>query len=227
MSTGEERRLTDNPGNDINAAWSPDGSRLLFESDRDGFWQIYELNLGTMELQRLSDGTGDDHGPQWSPDGKKIVFRSFRDGDNSVLYRMNADGSNVTRLSDPAGFAMNAAISPDSTLVAYQSNLDGDNDVYVYDLVTGQTRLITDNNIEDYAPTWWCSSTTIVFTSDVTGDSNLFDTQALPLDAKPILVETQANQLTAHPQSDQFPESAPPDESASSQGSFPSPAKNK
>ena len=92
--------------------------------------------------------------------------------------------------------ADNQVWSPDNTLIAYQSNLDGDNDIYVYELATGKMRLVTNNTIEDYAPTWFCNSPIIIFTSDVTGDANLFSTPALPLDASAIQVDEDASQLT-------------------------------
>jgi len=155
------------------------------------------------------------------------VFRSYRDGDNSVIYYMNADGTDVTRVSDPAGNALNQSWSPQDQLIAYQSNLDVDNDIYVYEVETGITRLMTDNTIEDYAPTWVCDSTMIVFTSDVTGDANLFESPALPIDAPAIIVEQEASQLTFVPESDQYPLDAPSEENASRQDSLPSPVKNR
>jgi Tol biopolymer transport system component len=227
LETGEETRLTESDSNDINATWSFDGTKIAFQSDRDGFWQIYELDLTTMETRLVSDTLGDDHEPQYTRDDQKIVFRSYRDGDNSVLYEMDAAGGNVTRISDPAGNSMNVSVSPDNTLVAYQSNLDGDTDIYIYEFATGETRLLTDNDIEDYAPTWWCDAPVVVFTSDVTDDPNIFDAPALPIDGEPILVEEQATQLTHDAQLDQYPEGSPPEENASRENSFPSEIKNK
>ena len=71
-------------------------------------------------------------------------------GDDESILR-----TNVQRISDPSGDASNHVFSPDDTLIAYQSNLDGDDDVYVYEVASGLTRLVTDNTIRDYAPTWW------------------------------------------------------------------------
>ena len=224
--TGEETRLTDDPANDINPFWSPDGTRLVFQSDRDGLWQIYELNVETGELTRLSDGEGDDHDPQYSFDGERVLFRSYRDGDNSVIYVMNADGSDVQAISDPEGDATNHVWSPDDRLVAYQSDLDGDTDIYVYDFESGETRLVTENDTEEYAPTWYCDAPIIVFTSDVTGDPNIFETPALPMDADPIDVAEEATQLTSDPAADQYPQNAPPEENASRQGALPGPARH-
>lgn len=227
LTTGEEQRLTFADGNDVNAFWSYDGAKIVFQSDRDGIWQIYELEIATLQERRLSDGAGDDHTPQYTSNNQQIVFRSYRDGDNSVIYYMNADGTDVTRVSDPAGNALNQSWSPQDQLIAYQSNLDGDNDIYVYEVETGITRLMTDNTIEDYAPTWVCDSTMIVFTSDVTGDANLFESPALPIDAPAIIVEQEASQLTFVPESDQYPLDAPSEENASRQDSLPSPVKNR
>jgi hypothetical protein len=97
----------------------------------------------------------------------------------------------------------------------------------VFEVETGETRLVTDNDIPDYAPTWWCQSPVLIFTSDITGDSNIFDTPALPMDADPIDVLREASQLTTDEESDQFPENTPSEENASRQRSLPSPAKNR
>jgi Tol biopolymer transport system component len=178
----------------------------------------------------LSDTLGDDHDPQYSNDGEQIAFRSYRDGDNSVIYVMNADGSSPVAITDPAANARNHAWSPDDELIAFDSNLDGDYDVYAYAFETELTRLITDNVIDDYAPTWYCDSTIVVFTSNISEipqNSNLFDTNALPIEAPAIDVETEANQLTFDEESDQYPQNTPNEEMASRQETFPSPQKNK
>ncbi|MBN2305398.1 MAG: PD40 domain-containing protein, partial [Anaerolineae bacterium] len=226
VSSGAETRLTDDLAHEINAFWSPDSAQILFQSNREGFWQIYRLDLATNEITLLSDGAGDDHDPQYSHDGTMITFRTYRFGDNSVIMLMNADGSDLRMVSDPAGGATAGVFSFDDLLIAYQSDLDGDNDIYIYELTTEITRLVTDNAIEDYAPTWWCNSPIIIFTSDITTDSNLFETPALPMDAPPVQVETQA-QLTSEPEADQYPENVPTEEDASLEEALPAPAKNK
>ena len=86
---------------------------------------------------------------------------------------------------------------------------------------------MTENEIDDYAPTWECNSHTVVFTSDVTTDSNIFSTAADPITAPPIDVESDASQLTDDPNSDQYPQNTPPEENASREDTLPSPEKNK
>jgi Tol biopolymer transport system component len=235
VTTGAETQLTTETSNEIHPFWHPDSNKLVYQSDRDGIWQIYELDLTTSPYTEtlLSDGAGDDHDPAYSNDGEQIAFRSYRDGENSVVYVMDADGSNLLQISDPAGDALNQVFSPDDSLVAYESDLDGDKDIYVYEFETEQTRLLTDNTTEDVAPTWYCESTTIVWTSnatedkDVGADNNIFSVNSLPIDAPPIDVKAEASQLTSDPAVDQYPQDVPAIENASRAGQVPGLVRNR
>jgi Tol biopolymer transport system component/PKD repeat protein len=220
LATGAEIRLSDDESSDINPFWSPDSQQIAFQSDRTGMWQIYLMDVATHEVTRLSDGNTEDHDPHLSFDGKQIAFRAYTDN-TSGIYLMNIDGSEKTLISDKAGSASNHTWSPDDQLIAYQSNLDGDLDVYVYELETGRTRLVTDNTIPDYAPTWLCDARTVVFTSDVLVDANIFNTPAVPMEAKPILVNEEATQMTFDPKQDVYPENTPSEENASREGNVP------
>jgi len=221
LATGAETRLTDSPFSDVNAFWSPDSKSLAFQSDRDGLWQIYTIDIVTGEETLMSDGIGEDHDPSYSFEGDRILFRSYRDGANSTIYVMDDNGENLTRISDPRGSATNHTWSPDDSVIAYQSDLDGDLDIYAYEVEDKETRLVTDNNIHDYAPTWFCDAPLIVFTSDVVGDPNIFNTPALPIEAPAILVDREASQMTFDPADDVYPENNPAEENASREGSVP------
>jgi Tol biopolymer transport system component len=67
-------RLTDNPAFDKEPAWSPDGNRIAFSSDRNGSFDVYVMSIGGILggsggtwIQRLTDTPGDDVGPVWMP----------------------------------------------------------------------------------------------------------------------------------------------------------------
>lgn len=100
---------------------SPDGSRLLFESDRTGNWEIYTMRPDGTDLVRLTDNPAPDVTPIWSPDGKRIVFASERDAGDSEIYVMNADGSGQRRLTRQPGDDSHPHWSPDGARIVFNS----------------------------------------------------------------------------------------------------------
>jgi TolB protein len=94
-------RLTDDPAEDTDPTWSPDGTRIAFVSTRDGNKEIYVVSASGGGATRLTNNAFEDITPVWSPslDNQRIAFVSNRDG-NDEVYVMGADGSgqtNVTR----------------------------------------------------------------------------------------------------------------------------------
>ena len=104
-------RLTNLPGSAVSPAWSPDGTRIAFESDGD----VYVMNADGTGLRRLAvlppeaesaapHPSYGNYEPAWSPDGTRIVFASDRDAGRD-LYVMPADGTEdqAVRLTDLSG----------------------------------------------------------------------------------------------------------------------------
>ena len=87
--------LTDQPS-DTNPEISPDGSTIVFMSERAGNWEIYRMDTDGENLEALTTDSSSDGLPTWSPDGSKIAFVSNRDGEWSV-WVMNANGSSKRR----------------------------------------------------------------------------------------------------------------------------------
>ncbi len=110
----EEKRLTDSPGLDAFPAWSPDGERIAFASDRDGNWEIYVMDADGAHQRRLTDTPEDEGVPAWSPDGEKIAYVTDPIND-SQIHLMNADGSGQESLVDGNW----PTWSPDSKRICY------------------------------------------------------------------------------------------------------------
>lgn len=73
------RRLPSLSGHDGTAVWSPDGSRLAFDSDRRGAFDLYTMTPDGRDQRQLThhEGSGGYAAyPSWSPDGSKIVFNA-------------------------------------------------------------------------------------------------------------------------------------------------------
>ena len=64
---GNVRQLTDNPGSDINPAWSPDGTWIAFASNRDRDFNIYVMGADSGNVQRLTDHLAYEPSLAWSP----------------------------------------------------------------------------------------------------------------------------------------------------------------
>jgi Tol biopolymer transport system component len=95
------RRLTNAPGNDGPARWSPDGKRIAFASERDGNSEIYVMNADGSGQTRLTNDPTMETGPSWSPDGTKIAFNALVDeGRRAEIFVMNADGSGRTQVTN-------------------------------------------------------------------------------------------------------------------------------
>lgn len=115
---------------DGSPSWSPDGSRIVFYSEREGNAEIYVMDADGGNQKRLTSTPSDEGYPMWSPDGGTITFDSDRDG-NFEIYAMNTDGSGVRRLTNHPARDVSASWSPNGKQIAFMSDRDGGFDVYV------------------------------------------------------------------------------------------------
>ena len=83
-SGGPPVRLTTAPGIDTAPAFSPDGSKIVFESDRSGSQQLYVMDADGTDQRRLSFGSGWYAAPAWSPDGEWIAFARAAGGGRRI-----------------------------------------------------------------------------------------------------------------------------------------------
>ena len=100
---------------------SPDGSHIVFQSNRTGRWELFVMRADGTDLRQLTDTPGDNVTPKWSPDGRRIVFAAERTPGDSEIYVMNADGRNVRALSPAPGDDSHPGWSPDGTRVIFNS----------------------------------------------------------------------------------------------------------
>lgn len=169
-SNGDNQtNLTNNPATDANVSWSPDGTKLVFTSWRDGenVDEIYVMNPDGSNQRRLTYNAvpGGDGYPAWSPDGSRIAFTSHRDRWTEI-YVMNADGSNQRRLTRLVAGAYFSSWSPDGSQIAFASdhywrtNYHGDEnvafnmDIYVIGVDGGEPVRLTRNDEIDTTPAW-------------------------------------------------------------------------
>lgn len=122
------RQLTEHPGDDAFASFSPDGQWIVFSSGRSGSVNLYRLSTDDGTLERLTEHDEHDLWPSYSQDGKHILFFSKRDN-NDDIYRIPAAGGEAERLTTHADNDFAPSYFPDGRLV-FVSTRDGYNRLY-------------------------------------------------------------------------------------------------
>ena len=110
--SGEQQLTFDSPNhNSVVSNWSPDGSRIAFDSDRSSnmitdIQDIFTMKADGTNVVQLTSNAGFNGEPAYSPDGETIAFDSDRGSGQNGIYLMNAaDGTNVRRVTvTPVGF---------------------------------------------------------------------------------------------------------------------------
>ncbi len=163
--------LTHNPASDSFTSWSPDGTKIAFDSNRDGNGEIYVMNADGKNLQRLTNHLAKDWYPSWSPDGKKIAFMSDRNS-NYEIYVMDADGKNQINLTKHPGTDSSPSWSPDGTKIAFMSARDGRGEIYVMNADGTDPINLTQNPAFDTTPSWSPNGRKIAFMSTRDGNND-------------------------------------------------------
>ena len=128
-------RITSGEWNDITPALSPDGSRIAFASNRDGFWDIYLLDLQSGGIQRLTNTPAYDASPAWSPDLAWVAYESYVGANLEIAITSLKDPTQVPiLLTDDLASDHSPAWTPDGRQIAFISNRSGNDDVWLADL---------------------------------------------------------------------------------------------
>jgi Tol biopolymer transport system component len=169
---------------DDQAAWSPDGKKLAFSSDRSGSFAIYLMNPDGSGVTPVPNTTGGRQ-PSWSPDGTKLLFQappgSFQ------LFVVNVDGTGLMQLTNTAAPAQNfnPHFSPAGNKIVFSSNRTQNYScgggsaacLSVYTMKPDGSNVVklTDDSLDAAWPDWSPSGNDIVFTNHwYDPNSNIF-----------------------------------------------------
>ena len=117
--------------NDIIPTWSPDGSRIIFASDRAGSFDLYEKRLGPEPERTLLQSALWKYPEGFSPDGRLLLFSQLDPKTRADVWVLPMDGGKPTALVQTTAEEGQARFSPDGRWVAYASSENGRVEVYV------------------------------------------------------------------------------------------------
>jgi Tol biopolymer transport system component len=165
------RQLTSG-GENAEAYFSSDGSRLIFQATRAGYPcdQIFTMKIDGSDARRVSTGTGRTTCGYYYPGGKELLFASTHETSKECpprpsfsrgyvwpiyagyeIYRANADGSSLRPLTTSPGYDAEATIAPDG-LIVFTSVRDGDMEIYSMKADGSDVRRLTNRVGPDGGP---------------------------------------------------------------------------
>jgi serine/threonine-protein kinase len=132
LDRGVVSRFTFDPAQDTFPVWSPDGSRIVFASNRAGRKGLYqkatnsstgeELLLAVPQLASIDS---------WSADGRFILYTSVDEKSKSVVWMLPTEGDRKPSMLAAAFSRSEPRISPDTRWLAYVSDESGNDEVYI------------------------------------------------------------------------------------------------
>jgi Tol biopolymer transport system component len=135
---GTARRLTEDGLDATQPHWAPDGQSLVFQSFREGTYDLWRIGVDGSGARRLTSGDGYDQEPKFSPDGRSVAFASDRDNAGRIEVLDPATGGRRALTRQDRNVAM-PTWSADGRQVAYIADYGS---IEAVDVATGATRTL-------------------------------------------------------------------------------------
>ena len=152
LESGEYRNVTNTEGYDAEGAYSPDGKKIVFASNRQAYdgsmseedqkffkldkkfaMEIYTADADGSNVKRLTNSDGYDGGPFFSADGKQICWRRFdRKGLTAEIFTMSADGGNEKQLTKIGAMSWAPFFHPSGEYLIFTTNKHGFDNFELY-----------------------------------------------------------------------------------------------
>jgi Tol biopolymer transport system component len=172
------------------AAWSPDGARVVFSKFRTDL--IDSANLWISDAAGTTRGVlthapGIQQNAAWSPDGRFIAYSGGQGYQTYEIYIVPAEGGEPTRLTENRSHEFLPAWSPDGRRIAFSSDRTDDYEIWVMDADGGNPTRLTDSSGLDTRPAWSPDGARIAFATNRTGTMQVWVMNADGSDSRPLI----------------------------------------
>ncbi len=170
----EEEQLTNHNGDNFYGRFSPDGKKIIYESNRTGDSEIWMIDLSESkkEINLTSNTSSIDIRADWSPKGDQIAFFSNRDS-TSHVWIMDSDGKNLRKASEEIvelsmgsfGYANQVKWSPDGRKIGYLAGSEEGYSLWIADPDSNSARSVI-SQVNTFA--WYQNSNMIICNRNAT-----------------------------------------------------------
>ena len=171
-------RLTNSAWDDIDPDVNAESDKVAFSSRRNGYWDIYVLDLKTGELIRITDTPDFEGHPCWSPDGQWLAYETNRNGNLDIYIQSIQDLSQLPiPMTEDSAQDYTPAWSPEGRRIAFVSTRSGEEEVWTaqLDLVDNRFQNISQNSASiDLNPTWSPDGNQIAWGGQLNGTAQIF-----------------------------------------------------
>ncbi|MEM7360877.1 MAG: hypothetical protein AAF431_17435 [Pseudomonadota bacterium] len=167
-SKSMESCLTEDKAEHRYASYSPDGGKIIYESNLAGNWDIFVMNSDGSGKHALTSSLSDERRPSWHPSGKQILFESNRNGEDSLLELDLSSGAvkALEHFDSNLGTPMFARYSPDGLEIAVSlRQSDEQANIAILSDSGKLKQTVTDSELRNFYPGWSSDGSAIVFHS--------------------------------------------------------------
>jgi len=149
----KEVQLTNNNSDNRYASYNKDGEVIVFESNRDGHWQIYIMDINGNRQERIINSEFNDRRPTWHPYKNIILFESDRTGTNELYTYNLAERTLIKVPIDLKGNKMYAQFAPNGKELVFNHKVrDNNYNIHVISVNGKRRKKIIDNAFENTYP---------------------------------------------------------------------------
>ena len=160
-------------GSNMEGAWSPDGTKIAFASNRNGNWEIYEMGANGSAQKRLTNNKKTDAFPTWAIDGVNLAIASKRSG-RMEIWRLNTSSRKLSQLTNLSGANTAPSWSPDGSEIAYATSSGVGGEALVVLAWNDQVTAFLDLAPTASRPAWSPDATTLAYASASAGNSDIW-----------------------------------------------------
>lgn len=166
IATGRTELLLADGYNNEHPAWSADAGRIVFESERSGQRNLWEVDVSSHAVSQLTVGPGRDGQPSVGRRGGLVYWHLTSQYE---IRRVDLNTGVDSLLISGSGRHLYGRLSLDGTMLAYASSRTGNMDIWIRDLRTARDRRLTADEAMETTPDWAPDGTTIVYLSNRDG----------------------------------------------------------